>query len=1412
MCKLFNWKRFWCPRSGKISLNDNGFLLDPESEYAHYYNEDVVAFEKIQDTPCLILLGEPGSGKTTNLNSEISTLQNQTKGKTDVLFYKNLNEYGDESRLIREIFESPVIHKWLKGQHHLHFFLDSFDECLIEIPTLPAIFRNRINWWKDNVARFSLRISCRTGGWPETLSDEFSAIWGKKKIGVYELTPLRRKDVIKAAKAYGLDVQAFNEAIENKEIQPLAINPLSLNFLLNEFKNNHHLSHTRSELFLRGCVHLCTENNPDREFSKRTNLLSPSRRLALASRIAAVMIFCNRSSIVTKSNIFELDESMLTISMFQEGEESTGNYTFSFTESDLQETVKQTALFSGRGPNRFGFAHQSYAEFLAARYLALHQLSISQIKSLIQISNDFDIMVIPQLKETTAWLSSIIPEMVQETIKTDPQAILSGDIESLEVKFRRDLVESLLNQFEQKKILDSDWGRYIQYQKLKHPELASQLKPYIEDKEKHFLVRRVAVNIAEDCEIKEIQDLLADIALDDADAIHIRDQAAHAVVQIADDNTLLRLKPLAMELQPEDKDDQLKGSALRALWPKHLTAQELFDNLTPPKRSNLLGSYAGFLMELPKQLKVEHLPFALKWTKKNLIDGRSVLRRYENLTKNILFQAWHHLACPEILEAYAEAIIPRLENYLSIGPAPQGEIDKQTVPPLSDATRKNLIRIVVKKIKKYRKYLFASVMDQPRILSDDDLEWLIEELNIESDQERKKIWVKMIHDIYRIDRSDHTDLILQAMKDCPPLAEKFKSIFEAVPLNSPRAREMRENYEKHQKWKKEHEQRQAKKKKKITPSVYERIKTCLNRFEDGDSSGWWQMCLEMTLEDTSKYYGDEYNADLISQPGWEVCDDNLRERIIKAGEKYILENDAATDHWLGTNTYYRPAMAGYKAFILLKKIDPAFLNSLSSDDWKKWAAVIICYSESTGFAGQDKTFLTLIKQAYLQAPQEIIDALLVLIDKENTEHDHLFCLSKIKDCLDERLQNELSKKAKDSSLKQGCFQDILLCLLSLNHKETQEYAESLLKAPLNIESQEKAKAAALSLLTQAKDAGWDVVWAAVQADNDFGKNVFLSLPDSLRYLKTKRLPERIGEKNTAELFIWLSKNFPRDEDPTYEGAHSVVPRESLATYRDNLLCFLEKQGNDEAIKSLEYIKRKLPELEDLNFYLIKARENVRRKNWSPLTPDDFLLFTKKSTSRLILNPDQLIDALIESLIRLEKKIQGETPNAIFLWDRITKNKLKPKSENDFSDFIKTHLTEDLKQSGIVALREVEIRRKQGEGGNTGERTDIYVTGFVPSKNEHLTVIIEVKGCWHNKVKTAMKDQLLNRYLNESGCDHGIYLVGWFPCNQWDGRDTRKNKISANNIKKARKIFDDQAKTLSSDGKTIKACILNCALR
>jgi hypothetical protein len=66
----YAWKRFWCPRNGTLHLIDRGYLPDPSGPYGRLLGSDLRPFEDISDLPCLVLLGEPGIGKTTALRAE----------------------------------------------------------------------------------------------------------------------------------------------------------------------------------------------------------------------------------------------------------------------------------------------------------------------------------------------------------------------------------------------------------------------------------------------------------------------------------------------------------------------------------------------------------------------------------------------------------------------------------------------------------------------------------------------------------------------------------------------------------------------------------------------------------------------------------------------------------------------------------------------------------------------------------------------------------------------------------------------------------------------------------------------------------------------------------------------------------------------------------------------------------------------------------------------------------------------------------------------------------------------------------------------------------------------------------------------------------------------------------------------
>ena len=223
----YNWKRFWSPREGHINLFDGGYLVNPDAERGHIYNPDVISLGSIAERPCLVLLGEPGMGKTTAMQMEWTTIESKMKASSDEAIWFDLRSYGSEDRLVRNLFEGTDFVSWTEGHHQLHLFLDSLDECLLRIDTLASLLVDELK--KYPVSRLSLRIACRTGDWPSCLEDGLKQLWDKDAVGVYELAPLRRVDVSEAARTWDLPTDRFLDEIDQKAVVPLAIKPLTLN-------------------------------------------------------------------------------------------------------------------------------------------------------------------------------------------------------------------------------------------------------------------------------------------------------------------------------------------------------------------------------------------------------------------------------------------------------------------------------------------------------------------------------------------------------------------------------------------------------------------------------------------------------------------------------------------------------------------------------------------------------------------------------------------------------------------------------------------------------------------------------------------------------------------------------------------------------------------------------------------------------------------------------------------------------------------------------------------------------------------------------------------------------------------------------------------------------------------------------
>ncbi len=651
--------------------------------------------------------------------------------------------------------------------------------------------------------------------------------------------------------------------------------------------------------------------------------------------------------------------------------------------------------------------------------------------------------------------------------------------------------------------------------------------------------------------------------------------------------------------------------------------------------------------------------------------------------------------------------------------------------------------------------------------------------------------------------------IYNASQQCAVMQEEFLHFFQPIQLNSPNAQLMRDQHIQMQQW--EQRRRPA----LLEPSPSERIDLLLRECELGNTEAWWQLNRAMTLEPQSSHYGSDLESDLTALPGWRDADGNTRTRLVNAAEHYIYGQDPHTDTWLGTNTLYRPAFAGYRAFRLLQSEASNSLDILPSHVWQTWASIIVAYPSPYG-TGDEIPHQHLVARAYRQSPNAVIKALSSVIDQESRQSANVFVTRKFELCWDDRLVMVLLDKAMDPYLPFAVMGALLSDLLRRDFLPARTFAESLITTQNRLDCGYFGRAivAAQILLQFAPDAGWAVVWPAIQHDPHFGRRVVLGAAHKPIY-EAASIGRRLGEQDIANLYIWLVRQFPPKQDPSLEGGRFLGPRDTVAQWRDTLVQQLVNRGTIEACHALRTVMSDLPGLVGLHRLLIEAEGQTRYRTWKPFPPERILDLARRHESRLVQNGEQLLDAIVESLRRLESKFQGETPLNFVLWNEQGGRGAKthqPKDEERFSDFVKHHLQDDLVDRGVVLNREVVIRSGSGSGG---ERTDIHVDAVIHQHDQNMfdrvTVIIEVKGCWHREVKTAMQGQLVNRYLKNNTCNHGLYLVGWYLCERWDPADYRKSDVPFVSIEEAKTFLTKQGKALSADGLLIQSFVIDTSL-
>jgi hypothetical protein len=1389
---IHNWRRYWVPRDGAFSYDSEGFLLPPASDakWARWWKTDAVNIESLSRKPCLVLLGEPGIGKTFAINDVANHERISRQGSGASFLVLNLGSYSNELLLISELFGSREFKNWHSNGGELHIFLDSFDECLLRLDTVASLLKDRFSNLA-NVQGLFLRITSRTAEWRTFLEDSFRKIWGDNSVGVYELAPLTREQVELAATNCLSDAEAFIHEVIKSEVVSFAIKPLTLDLLIRIWeKRGGSLPPSQREIYEQGCFELCTEN-PERNTPKLQRQHSAAELMAVSAQIFAVMMFCKRSAVWIGSRHVDKLENDISLSELAEGSINSKGQELRITENLIREALN-TGLFNSRGPDRLSWAHQTYAEFLAARYISSQGFQTNQIFDLLTHRGDGEGKLVPQLQETAAWIAGANKEVFRHLLCSQPEVLLRSDVATADDLSKQSLIDSLIVAFEEDSV-HGDWlAMRARYKKLYHSHVSSQLRLYLQKRELAVGTRVEVIRMAEACGVKELIPDLIRLALSKEESQQEREWAALAVDRIGTSQQKAQLKPLVHEKEI-DPEDHLIGIALRACWPDHISAEELFHSIRPPRRS---GVYKSFITTyLGESLKEEHLLTALAWAEAQpeqhaLEDGG-----YASLIIKILENATQYIDVDEVCNALAKTLLSRLKKHeFSMGH--EGQILRE----LSKERRLKLAEAVCGVFEDNKTDpLFITRSGIP-LITQQDINWLLDRIYSANSPDLQAKLCAVMGWIFYPNEAKQVDIVIEAARNLPALMETLGAWFRPVVLDSEEGQKLKNS---HIEYLSLNERIQKKReRKKLVPSPAEQILSLLEKFEAGDLDAWWKLTQMTEIEDDGRYAEGHFNLDIRDLPGWKNSANETRLRLLNAAVRYVNESNANPTAWFKReNIAYHPAISGSRALLLLANEAPSAFSKLSSDVWKRWVSIVM----SQQYYGELEHHRLLVAKTLEFIPREAEDWLVQVLEKENKEGENLWVLSKLPERWSDDIGKLLLQCAKEKSFKPQCVRQLLTALVEHKVTGSIELLRASIRSKIPSKKDRRAEVlfASTLLMLHGDYQDWLRIKTLIYQQSSFGRELMEVFAHDYDRNSSPVL-RTLLEADVASLWEWMVVQYPVAEDPDRSQGGEVTTRWGMANFRDSLIRHLAELGTTQACRELTKLTEKYTNIAWLRYELVRAKSHMRQRTWCPPLPGHLFGLAKNRRGRLVQSADQLLDAVKESLLILQQKHHAETPRGQFLWDGD-----RPKPEESISDWVKAHLEDDLKHQGVIFGREVQIHQF--------ENTDIHIEAVVRDEKggifDTVKLIIEVKGCWNRELKTSMKSQLTDRYLANNDCTHGIYLVGWFVCPAWTDKDYRRGDVRFKSIIELERYLTQQAESLSTGQRKIHwfvldACILS----
>jgi hypothetical protein len=1346
----------------------DGFLADPRGFQFGEEVSDLVSSAELFDLWCLVLLGEPGSGKSTWLRDEADRHREQDSN----VEWVDLRDYSSEVRLearFTEIAEAAAL------ADVTYLYVDSIDEALVRIGPVTSLLAEVLR--RIPLDKLRVRIACRTLDWPEWFVADLAEVWGQDNVHILEIAPLREVDVRIAAEAEHLDPDDVLKQIKTRGLQSLATRPVTLNLLLAQFDQAHADKESVVEIYERGCRLLADE--PDARRRVQGSSRRGARRLALARRLAFFLVFSNSAAIWVEIDQGTVSPGDLRIADVAGGSELADGEVEA-TEEALLDAL-DSGLFSSRGIHRTGFSHQTYAEYLAASYAARRIQSTGQLENLLFQKHAGRNAVIPQLRDVAAWLSLLRGDFLDLVLDAEPELLLRIDTRELSPRYREKIVQRLLSQTETRFA-----RRYIPptvLERLNHPTLAGQVRLCLLNAALPVEVRRIAIDLAEACRLSSLSEDLAALALTTNEPIGLRVGSLYALAAIGAGSAKRTLRPL-IEDEIEDDNYELRGAALKALWPDHISLREVVPYLAPLENTSFFGAYYSFVADdLARYCPEDELPEALEWLAARDRGGDED-SAFQAAEEKFIIRAWPHMDRHEVCRGLARLVLERVRNHTPIMRAGlQDDFLRQF--SADSQSRRQLFQCCLSEMDSESDDVLWLTWDAPMLLDSDDVPWVVE-LFPEYDESKQRVMATFLFRIADLEKGDHFKLLYERSREIPVLQEALAPWVEPVLTVGESADRLR----------KHHSLLHPHRGNPDDP-VLRAVENLRRLITDqaGNQSLWSELVEVVVMRSQPGLL----NADLTSSPVWNTLGEDERESLTDTALTFIKH--CPCREWVPTGTSIPlPCVAGVYAFEVI--LNQNRQDSLATDDWKNWLPSIVAFPISTGNGG--RAYDEVLTRCYQAHPQAVLDQISALVDVDAKRTGYAFALSKLRVIWDARSKELVLDKLRNRGTPPRVLEQTLDLLFIEAPTEAISEARNVARRESADADSSRSVQAIAFLLSRDPVSSWHDIWTAFEKSKRLGKDVLEHVAQR-RY--TDKFHMLLDEDMLASLFVWISENFRDVVIPT--GAHMVSPEENVLRLRDEILIALKGRGTWEAVEAIRRIGQQLPELAWLQWTLWEAEELAREKTWVPPPLEDLVAMMSAPDKDLVTTGTHLLNRLEETLRKFADELHGNPPAARDLWDLQADGSLRPVDERTFGDRLARHLKRDLISAGAVVNREVEVRRAPDAG--FGESADLHVS--VRSNNEfdeEIIAIIEVKSCWSRDLITGLEGQLVGRYLKSVGTRFGFYVIAGYKSERWDESDRRRQACSKVRQRKTMTTLQEKASQASGMGLDVRVAWIDCS--